>query len=103
MLITSQRIGVFEHGSMSDLLTVPRYMPPSEALMLECWTCSRRKEISSKMYRYGKPFDLGEAVLEVGWIAAIDFRRRRKLAFCSAECEDRAKTKEGMFRFVRPR
>lgn len=103
MLITSQKIGGKPSDNMADLLTAPQYMPSSEALMLECWTCVKRQGISSRMYRFGKTFDLGEAVREVGWIAGIDFRRQRKLAFCSESCKEKAQTKDGQFRMQRPR
>jgi len=103
MLITSQKVGGKPTGTMADLLTAPQHMPASEALMLECWTCSRRKEVVSKMYRYGKNFDLGEAARAVEWIAAVDFRRQRKLAFCSEVCMEKAQTRDGMFKVNRPR
>ncbi len=88
---------------MATLLTAPQYLLEGEPLMIECWTCTRKKEISSQSYRAGKHFFLTEVATAIGWIAAMDFKRERVLAFCCEGCMEKAKAKNGFFRATRPR
>lgn len=64
---------------------------------IECWGC--RKDFQGVTGQ-----DAMKMVEDVGWIAAVDFQRRRVLVFCSERCRDRAKAhRTGMFRWRRPR
>jgi hypothetical protein len=104
MLITSQKINPDPSSqNLADLLVAPQYLAQGEELMLECWTCARRRKLDPTMYRYGRKFILREAADGVKWITANDFRRQRVLAFCSERCKRDAQTKKGLFKLNRPR
>lgn len=64
--------------------------------LLECWSC--RKNLKIKIDK-----DITESINEKGWIASVDFQRKRILVFCSQECKDRGRSKlTGFFRWMSP-
>ena len=65
----------------------PCRMKGSSEPRLECWTCNR-----TRLER-----------LTGKWVKVVDFANRRKLAFCSQECHDKALTKTGFYRKLKPR
>ena len=89
--------------NMADLLTDPSRLSPNESLLVECWTCSKTKKVSwGDLHFLGKSFSLTDTVKKIGWRVGVDFTRGRFLAFCSGNCEARARTRQGFFRSRRP-
>lgn len=102
MRVTSQMIGGRTGSNISDRLTDPSYLPPWEYLFLECWTCSKLKKIPNGSYSSGKKFKLASVCRKNGWKSGVDFKKIRMLAFCSDECMDKAKIRNGNFKPRRP-
>jgi len=89
--------------NMADLLTDLSCLSPSEGLLVECWSCSKTKKVSRcDLHFLGKTFSLSDAAKKIGWRVGVDFTRGRVLAFCSGNCEARARTRQGFFRSRRP-
>jgi hypothetical protein len=65
---------------------------------LSCWSCMKRRRVDVSSRSRGQM----QAAEKVGWIAAVDFRSKRLLFFCSRECEEAARTKKGFYRKARP-
>lgn len=68
---------------------------------LVCWSCGK----STPIWISAAPtfaFEVASWAKNVGWVGVIDTEHSRSLVFCSTDCSDAQRRKDGRFR-LRPK
>ena len=74
----------------------------SEYVTLVCWTCGRKSDLLEVDRQPGFAVEVAQIASHVKWLPLFDFDRGRLLIFCSTDCGENARLKDGRYR-LRPK
>ncbi len=97
---TEWNLGInYKNEAFRELKDMITNKQPTQPITLSCFNSKCDKTITFQINRLPKySFDLVNIAQKVGWIGEFDFCRRRSIVFCSKECEEAAKTKNGNYK-----